>query len=100
MLPIIPIHLKSGISAVIAFSVCFTAINAGTVVSQSSFKNSNIGGPPMDIFYPSDDFEVLRQLSAFFCWAFAARLGWRYADWLVRKLGELRRVFFRKKEEP
>ena len=54
----------------------------------------------MDIFHPSNDFEVLNQLFAFYCWAFAARLGWRYADWLIRKLGELRRVLRRKKPEP
>lgn len=50
----------------------------------------------MEIFHPSDDFEVFRQLTSFFCWAFAARLGWRYADWMLRKIAELRELFRKK----
>lgn len=50
----------------------------------------------MEIFYPSDDFEVLRQLTSFLCWAFAARLGWRWADFLLAKLQELLRLMFHK----
>lgn len=54
----------------------------------------------MEIFYPSDGLEVFRQMTAFYCWAFAARLGWSYADWLLRKCAELWRVLRRKKKEP
>lgn len=37
----------------------------------------------MDILHPDNVVEVIRQMLAFFCWFFAARLGWRYADWLL-----------------
>lgn len=54
----------------------------------------------MEIFHPADMLEVAIQMAAFFCWAFAARMGWRYADWMLQKFGELRRVLSRKKEKP
>lgn len=43
----------------------------------------------MDIFYPDNVVEVIRQMLAFFCWFFAARLGWRYADWLLSRIFSL-----------
>ncbi len=39
----------------------------------------------MDVFYPENVVTVLRRMMAFFCWSFGARLGWRYADFLLGK---------------
>lgn len=38
----------------------------------------------MDVFYPADEIEVVRQMLAFFCWAWAVRYGCYFADWHLR----------------
>jgi len=38
----------------------------------------------MEVFYPADEVEVVRQMLAFFCWAWGACFGWRFADWQLR----------------
>ena len=48
----------------------------------------------MEIFYPSDDLEVAVQLAAIFLWAFAARFGWRFADFFLSKIHELLDLLF------
>lgn len=35
----------------------------------------------MEIFYPANELDVIRQMLAFFCWAWAAYFGWRFAMW-------------------
>lgn len=50
----------------------------------------------MEIFYPSDMLDVINVMFGFYCFAFAARLGWRYADWMLRKIAELRELFQKK----
>ena len=52
----------------------------------------------MDAFYPVDDLEMAMQLAAFFLWAFAARLGWRWADFLLAKIRELFVLLFTQKK--
>lgn len=50
----------------------------------------------MENLYPATDLEMVMQLCAFCLWAFAARLGWRWADFLLVKLQELFHFMFHK----
>lgn len=54
----------------------------------------------MDVFYPADEIEVIRQMLAFLCWSWAACLGWHFANWQLRSFRDffyfLRSLFHRR----